>query len=288
MKVCQMCGGKYDSHGWECPQCGHSPRCIDSIYAYAPEMAYEGDGFDPQKYKYLASVEEKSFWFRARNNLILWAMSKYAPDVKVFFEVGCGTGFVLSSIAQNKPAINLYGSEIFIEGLNFAKERLPLAKLMQMDARNIPFENEFPAVGCFDVLEHIENDELALTQLYKAVKPGGVVFLTVPQHQWLWSSVDEIACHMRRYSRIEIESKVSAAGFTILNSTSFVVTLLPAMMLSRYMSKKSKDERPSQAELELPPFLNKIFYLALMAEVKGLSCGLRYPVGGSRFIVARK
>lgn len=288
MKVCQQCDGKYDSINWECPQCGHNPILIDGIHAYAPEMAYAGNGFDPRSHKYLASVEEKSFWFRARNNLILWAMSQYAPQINFFFEVGCGTGFVLSSIAQNKPDIKLYGSELFIEGLKFAKERLPFATLMQMDARDIPFENEFCAVGCFDVLEHIEKDELVLQQLYKTVKPGGTLFLTVPQHQWLWSSIDEISYHVRRYSQAEIETKVKSAGFTILKSSSFVVTLLPAMMLSRFMSKRRKNETLSQSELQLPPFLNKFFYLALMAEVKGLSCGLSYPVGGSRIIVARK
>jgi len=157
-----------------------------------------------------------------------------------FLEVGCGTGFVLSGIASAKPNMSLTGSEIFMAGLSHAVLRVPSAHFMQMDARRVPFIEEFDAIGVFDVLEHIEEDEKVLDQLYKAIKPSGVLLLTVPQHPWLWSASDEYACHVRRYTHSEVRNKILNAGFKIIRSTSFVTSLLPAMVFSRILKKKKQ------------------------------------------------
>jgi len=109
-----------------------------------------------------------------------------------------------------------------------------------MDARKIPFEEEFDVIGLFDVIEHIEEDDLVLSQVNSALKSNGVVIITVPQHMCLWSAADEYACHIRRYSKYEIEQKITNAGFEILRSTSFVTLLLPALFLSRMQKSQSK------------------------------------------------
>jgi 2-polyprenyl-3-methyl-5-hydroxy-6-metoxy-1,4-benzoquinol methylase len=71
------------------------------------------------------------------------------------------------------PAPRVYGSDIFNRSLSFAQRRLPDAVLFQMDARRIPFEEEFDVVGAFDVLEHINEDDVVLRQMLQAIKPGG-------------------------------------------------------------------------------------------------------------------
>lgn len=101
-----------------------------------------------------------------------------------------------------------------------------------MDATAIPFVGEFDVFGAFDVLEHVEEDEQVLIQMRDALKPRGVMLLTVPQHAWLWSPVAD-SCHVRRYAAKELQVKVKAAGFEIVRSTSFVFSVLPAMFASR-------------------------------------------------------
>ena len=81
-----------------------------------------------------------------------------------------------------------------------------------MDARNIPFESEFDVIGAFDVLEHINEDTEVLAQIYTALKAEGLMLISVPQHPWLWSSLDEYACHVRRYTALDIQQKIEAAG----------------------------------------------------------------------------
>src|SRR4029077_3610296 len=141
---------------------------------------------------------------------------------QTFLEVGCGTGFVLTGVRRQFPSVQVAGTDIFTEGLAFARQRLPCVELFQMDARRIPFEAEFDVIGAFDVLEHIEEDEQALGELFRCCRPGGGIVITVPQHRFLWSAADEYAYHKRRYSRRELISKVRMAGFEILRVTSFV------------------------------------------------------------------
>ena len=129
------------------------------------------------------------------------------------------------------------GSEIYSEGLDYAANRVKRAALFQMDARDIPFESEFDVIGAFDVLEHIEEDEQVLEQVFRAVSPGGGIMLTVPQHRFLWSQQDEYACHVRRYEAKELRDKVEKAGFQVEWATSFVTLLLPLMVMSRLSSE---------------------------------------------------
>lgn len=288
MRLCLKCEHVFSLDGWICPVCDYEPAWLNGVVAHAPDLANGGGGFKPEYFAELARLEATNFWFRARNELILWALHNYIPNLHSFLEVGCGTGFVLSGIAKAYPEVTLSGSEIFVAGLSHAAERIHSAQFMQMDARHVPFVEEFDAIGAFDVLEHIQEDDAVLAQLHRALKPNGVLVLTVPQHPWLWSASDDYACHVRRYTRIEIEEKVRARGFELLRSTSFVTTLLPVMMLSRELQKRNKGPFNAASELEIHPILNRIFYSLMMVEISGIKLGLNYPAGGSRLIVVRK
>lgn len=287
MKKCLACGTIFSSPD-TCPSCNWKPEIHDGFPTYAPALAQEGGGFKTTYFAELAPLEAEYFWFRARNRLIIWSLGKYGHGLRSFLEIGCGTGYVLSGIASTFPGVRFHGSEIFTAGLAFAAARQPTIDFMQMDARHIPFVDEFDAIGAFDVLEHIEEDVLVLKQMYAALKPGGIMLVTVPQHAWLWSQVDEHACHVRRYSVKELHAKVEGAGFEILRSTSFVSSLLPALWVSRFVKKGSTKDFDAMAELMIAPWLNSIFFQLLCAELSMIKKGFSFPVGGSRLLVARK
>ena len=289
MIICPSCSASNSNLKVACPKCGFLPEKIDGFCAFAPKLAHKGGGFKASYFSDLARLEDANFWFRSRNHLILWALKAYCPNFSSLLEIGCGTGYVLSGISKQFPHAIIHGSEIFTAGLGFAASRLPSVNLMQMDARNVPFVDEFDVIGAFDVLEHIEEDELVLAQVHAALKPQGVMLLTVPQHTWLWSSVDEHACHVRRYAALDLHQKIESAGFQILRSTSFVTTLLPAMMVSRFLQKKVTNESfDATAELKIHPWLNRLFEVMLGAELSMIRNGLNFPLGGSRLVVARK
>jgi SAM-dependent methyltransferase len=289
MKKCLVCSATFSSPDSCCLVCGSGPEIQEGFLAYAPALAQGGGGFKAAYFAELARLEAGHFWFRARNRLIIWALGKYCSEFRSFLEIGCGTGYVLSGIANAYPGAQLHGSEIFTAGLAFAAARQPTIDFMQMDGRAIPFVEEFDSIGAFDVLEHIEEDEQVLRQMHGALKAGGIILLTVPQHAWLWSPVDDYACHIRRYSAKEIHSKVEGAGFEVLRSTSFVSILLPAMFISRLVQKVStKKYVDPTAELRISPWLNGLFEKMLDVELAMIRNGINFPVGGSRLIVARK
>ena len=104
--------------------------------------------------------------------------------------------------------MTLSGSDLFCEGLTYAQERTPNATLIQMDARRIPFRDEFDVIGDFDVREHVEEDDVVFGQMFRATKRGGGIMVTVPQHRFLWSAADVFGHHRRRYTGKELVKKV--------------------------------------------------------------------------------
>ena len=205
-----------------------------------------------------------------------------------YLEIGCGTGYVLAGVAQAYPTAALVGSEVFSVGLPYAASRVKAAELVQMDARRIPYVDEFDVIGAFDVLEHIEEDEVVLAAMSRALRPGGGIAITVPQHPWLWSVADESACHVRRYKIGELREKVLRAGFNVAFETSFVSFLLPAMLASRLTKQRAKAGVDSMSELSLPPLLNRAFEIVMDMERHLIRSGLRLELGGSRLLIATK
>lgn len=287
MIQCPTCDAVGADDMRRCVSCGFSVEQIEGFDAWAPKLsrASSSEFFDPEKFKELAELEHSNFWFQARNELILWALKNYFSEIRSFAEIGCGTGFVLSAVEKALPDAEMIGTELFIKGLKLAEQRCSRAKLIQIDARRIPFRSYFDVIGIFDVLEHIEDDTTVLAQIGRALVPGGVL-ITVPQHQWLWSPVDEAACHVRRYSASELERKVVTAGFEILRSTSFVSLLLPAMLAARLGSRKSAAD--AAAELRLNRHLNSMLRHIMAAEYGFIRRGVNFALGGSRLLVARK
>lgn len=236
----------------------------------------------------LAALEENNFWFRARNRLIVWALQRYAPAFSDFLEVGCGTGYVLQGVAAAFPQAHVCGTEAQTEGLQFAAGRVPAATFLQMDARQMPFDTEFDVIGAFDVIEHIGEDETVLAQMHRALRPGGHLLLTVPQHPFLWSEYDVRAHHVRRYTGSELRTKLARAGFGVVKMTSFVSILLPLMMLSRMTRSTESPDYDPLAELRIGRVTNTVLELALDAERVLIRAGLSLPFGGSLLAVARR
>jgi 2-polyprenyl-3-methyl-5-hydroxy-6-metoxy-1,4-benzoquinol methylase len=243
-------------------------------------------GFPPEAFDGLAAQEDSNWWFRSRNKIIIWAITKYASNPETFLEIGCGTGFVLQAIHKTFPFTTLHGDEYFEEGLQYAKIRVPDASFRKLDATKMEDRDCYDAIGAFDVVEHIEDDNTALKNCFQALKKDGHLFLTVPQHMWLWSQVDEDACHVRRYTQSELKFKVEQSGFHVLTSASFISFLVPLMFLSR--KSLLKKTLASRSEFKIPGWLNLFFEIVMQVEIYFIKLGFRFPFGGSLILVAKK
>lgn len=242
--------------------------------------------FPPAYFATIAEAETRHWWFRARNRVLLWALQRQAGRFANLLEVGCGTGQVLEAVSRAYPHVALEGAEYHEEGLAFARQRLPHAAFRQLDATTMQESGRYDVIGAFDVIEHIEADELVLRNLTRALKPQGTLMVTVPQHRWLWSKADEHACHVRRYTRHELLAKVRAAGLQPMLVTSFVSLLLPLMWLSRLRMKSGDYDQMD--EFRISPWLNRALEGVMKLELGLMKAGLRFPFGGSLLVVARK
>lgn len=288
MKRCLACAAEFESDGWECPACGVEPPLLEGVRAFAEEPASEDEAFDRHSFELLAELEPRSFWFRSRNRLIVEALERHFPEAQRYHELGCGSGYVLAGVRAALPELEASGSELFGAGLAVAGKRLPGTPLYRIDGRALPFTAEFDVVGAYDVLEHVEEDERVLAELHRAVRPGGGVVLTVPQHPWLWSAADDYGRHVRRYTRRELVAKLERAGFEPVRVTSFVTFLLPLLALSRLLRRSSDEPYDPETEYRATARVDRLLEAVLTAERALLRRGVDLPAGGSLLAVARR
>jgi 2-polyprenyl-3-methyl-5-hydroxy-6-metoxy-1,4-benzoquinol methylase len=249
-------------------------------------MTNSSNPFPIAAFERLFVRESTHWWFVKRNELILWALHRFSPAFNSFLEIGCGTGFVLQAVHHQYPNALLTGTDFFSEGLAFAQQRLPNVQMMQLDAQTMNDEQKYDVIGAFDVLEHIPDDQLALQNCARALTPNGMLFISVPQHMWLWSYVDTYAEHRRRYTEDELCQKVRRAGLQVVYTTSFVSLLVPLMLIMR--KRVSAETYNPDAEFDVSPLLNTILKSIMHIELWLIRLGIRFPIGGSRFLVAQK
>lgn len=157
-----------------------------------------------------------------------WMYSKIQRHLgKRIMEIGCGIGNNLDHLASSKDAeiILTDPREDYLEDLRRSHGSRENVSFYQYDAtKPAPAElqaNPPDTIVMLNVLEHIEQDELALQNLHDLIAPGGRAIILVPAFQALYCKIDENLEHHRRYSLAELQGKMRAAGFDIVDSFHF-------------------------------------------------------------------
>jgi SAM-dependent methyltransferase len=300
-RLCPACGAaapieekeRFWPSGWRCESCGFSPPSAHGFILLAPEYDEVHEGFDLEIFELLRKVEANLFWFVSRNELIRWLVDHFARDAHRVLEIGCGTGFVLSALRTALPDAQIAGSELHSLGLTTARARHGSAvELIQMDARKTGLVDAIDLVGAFDVLEHIPEDDAVLREIYRMLKPGGVLIATVPQHPWMWSTVDDLGRHQRRYRIGELARKASLAGLQPIYRSSFMTLAFPLMVASRVMERfrpiSRTLEEEIKAEFVMSPTTGKVLLTISRLEHILRKLGAPMPFGGSQVLVGRR
>ena len=288
MKICLNCQFSFEAAGWDCPKCGFAPDRHEGFLSLLPSQPNSDQGFKPEFFGQLDRYEKGNFWFENRNRLIVYTVKKYFSQAQSLLEIGCGNGFVLEAIKSAVPDLKVYGSDLYTDGLHIASSKNLNIEYYQMNSESIPMKEEIDIIAALDVLEHIKLDHVVLAEIYRAVKKGGGIILTVPQHPFLWSYNDEVSCHVRRYSRKELKKKVETAGFNIIKITSFVTFLFPLMVISRFFQKDESKNFDPMMEVKISTITNKLFTTILALEQRLLRKAFTFPFGGSLLLIAKK
>ncbi len=254
--------------------------------------------YNPEHFAKLFEVEDRHFWFRARNDLIgqllRWPVFHASSSNKVL-EVGCGTGNTLRVLEQVFGADAVMGMDLFVDGFRYARQRTG-CRLVCGDVCQPPFSILFDVVCLFDVIEHLSDDLSILRGINRLLVKEGTLFLTVPAHLSLWSYFDELSDHVRRYEFGELASKLEQTGFEVEFQSSFMMSLFPILWIGRRLNRwlgrgvSGSDNHDAlfQRELRINPLLNWLLYGMISVENRWLRQCRRLPVGSSLAVIARK
>lgn len=264
----------------------------------ANRPATPDETYDDAFFARLFDIEDRHFWFRARNRIISLLAGQIVdawPAGYRALEVGCGTGNVLQVLEKTCAAGQVVGLDQSKEGLHFARMRTN-CELIEGDARSMSFTAPFDLIGLFDVLEHIPDDLELLRDLRTLLRPGGALLLTVPANPRLWSYFDEASRHCRRYSTRNLETRLNEAGYRIEYVTYYMASLFPLIWLGRRLASTSRGRSSHKdgpvyemaiRELRVIPVVNEL--LMAFQSWERLAVARRYhlPFGSSVIALAR-
>lgn len=282
MIVCQKCEDEVlrNDDKYICKSCNEGYSIINGVpyfYKNINKEDYKLDEYTIEIDK-IANAEQNHFWFKSRRNLILQVFDKFISKKDKVIEIGAGTGSIARML--NTEGYNLSIGEIHPNGIEYAlKNNDKNLPIYQFNIMNNPFKNHFDVVGLFDVLEHIEDDKLAINNIGKMLKDGGKIILTVPAHMWLWCEEDEVSNHFKRYEIDSLKGLLITEGFTIKYASNFFISLIPLL----YLRTKSK----SSSDIKINPIVNFILSAVSNIENKILKF-ISSKIGGSIIIVAEK
>ncbi|HEX7939182.1 MAG TPA: class I SAM-dependent methyltransferase [Gemmatimonadaceae bacterium] len=173
-------------------------------------------------------MEDRSFWFGHRNRFLIEVMRRY-PPASPLYDVGGGNGVVAAALRD--AGIKAVVIEPGEAGARHARERGLEAVAATLETSGLPTASA-PAIGLFDVIEHIEDAVSFLRTARHYLRPGGRLYVAVPAYRALWSAEDDYAKHFRRYTSGSLRHELRVAGFKVeLTTYMFAVLPIPILLM---------------------------------------------------------
>src|SRR5688572_24297989 len=244
------------------------------------------EGEQQQRYYELG----KSYWWLAgKYRIIHDVLLRLLPSggAARLLDLGCGPGNMLDFLAGHGK---VFGSDFSADALRFCRGRRH-ERVFRADFHRLPLRaGSFDVVTCIDVIEHLQDDRRAISELFQVVRPGGHLVVTVPAFQSLWGDHDELYGHFRRYRLPELRAKLQAAGFDVVKLSYFE----PLFFAPLWLYRKWKRLRPKRGGLAqqddfvaTPGFLNAVLTEAIALERFAIR-HVRLPFGVTLLGVARR
>jgi len=235
----------------------------------------------------LELLEQTYWWHRGRRKILDRFFRKYIGHMHGLriLDVGCGVG---GSYVTLEKFGSVTGVDISSQAVKICHKK-GIENVVVGSAEALPFPNDsFDVIVSLDVLEHLGDDGEGIREFYRVLKPGGMVFITVPAHQFLWSEHDEALGHYRRYTRPQIQGIFIENGFTIEKVSYMITFTFPLIYGYRLLSRLSrKADTQKTSYVLLPKVLNDFLTFSLWIEAQLLPF-VSMPFGVSILCWARK
>ncbi len=198
-------------------------------------------------------------------------------------EIGCSSGYMLQKIQKFIPHATLIGSDVVYKPLLELSKKLTIP-LLRFDILQCPLpDNSIDAIILLNVLEHIEDDAATLKQIFRILKPKGVLILEVPAGPHLYDAHDRICLHFRRYKLSKLCQLIINQGFTIAQRSHLGTFIYPVFFLAKLWNKrllkKSDAEQRQLMEKKIRQTSNNKLLSSLMDLELMLGKRISYPFG---------
>jgi dolichyl-phosphate beta-glucosyltransferase len=229
----------------------------------------------------MTTGEVGHWWYVAKRRLIAQYWPPLAPTARCL-DVGCGGGAVLIEAGR---FVHAFGVDLSPQALHHGQGE-GLSRLARADASALPFDSgSFSIAAALDVLEHHPHPERLLQEVRRVLTDQGVLIITVPAFQWMWSYADHVLGHYRRYTRRQLATELQDAGFRIERLTYFHAWLLPVAWLFRKL-RAFTGRTESADDFPVPALVNRTLLGVCRLEL-WLMSRMDLPFGLSVFAVAR-
>jgi SAM-dependent methyltransferase len=161
------------------------------------------------------------------------------PAEPVIADIGCSTGHLLEDLSRLLPAATLVGVDLVASGLVKAHRAAPAARLLRADACALPLADAgLDAIVSANLLEHVPDDDGALREMARVLRPGGRAAIVVPAGPRTYDYYDRFLGHERRYARGELAAKARTAGMEVVEQRPIAALLYPPFWLVKQRNRR--------------------------------------------------
>lgn len=241
---------------------------------------------DLATYAVEAEIEAGHWWFVGRRKLFAKELKRIGiqADARVL-DIGTSTGTNLRML-QELGFRDVTGLDMSEEAIRFCAQK-GLGSVQRGDVCSMPFEaDSFDLLLATDIIEHVEDDERALAEIARVLRPGGNVLVTVPAFESLWGLQDRVSQHKRRYRLAQLRTTIERAGLNPTRAFYFNYILFMPIWIARRVIDGLGIELQSEGEIN-SPLLNRVLSFVFACDIHSASI-LRPPFGVSILLLASK
>jgi SAM-dependent methyltransferase len=249
-------------------------RNANDIFVSDFPVAHRDDEYDPAGFDLLRDMQSRHFWYQGRHRFLLRALKanlKHLParaSGLQTIDLGGGCGGWINYLQDRFPGAfsELALADSSLRALELAGPVMgETVARYQTDLLRLGWRDRWDAAFLLDVLEHIPNDTEVLLQIAQALRPGGLLFVTTPALQWFWSYNDDMAHHIRRYTKRDFARLAGTTGLQLRQTRYFMFFLSPLLWFSR-----RKGPEPANMSKDEINYLAKRTHRVPAAPVNGL------------------
>lgn len=244
---------------------------------------------DTDTYDKIHAAEDTLWFYLGRRAIVQRLLAQHGSiAVRRYLDVGCGSGGALKALGERAGLT--VGMDVAPQALRYSRAK-GLPHLFEGDATRLGLADAtFDLVTALDVIEHCADDVAVLREIWRVLAPGGLCCLTAPALTILWSNLDRVNHHFRRYTTGELRENAEAAGFCVRKLSYANTWLFPGILAARLVQRvtQAQADAASAFDFAMPnPVINRLF-TRIFAGESGWLARADLPIGASVIAILQK